>query len=62
MMREEKITLSPGPQCHIGMIAGRDAGQRRARLALAAGAQIEHAGGRQLGGLVFVEVGGKSVR
>ena len=42
MVREEKITLSPGVERHVLMLVARDARQRGARLALAAGAEHHH--------------------
>ena len=48
MVREEKITRSPRRECDVGMLVGGDARQRRARLALAAGAERHHLVGRQI--------------
>ena len=48
MVREEKITRSPLPKRHLGMLVLGDARERRARLALAAGAQRHHLVGRQM--------------
>jgi hypothetical protein len=62
MMRDEKITASPLPQLHIGMIAGRHTRERCARFALAPGAQIKNAVGRQLRRFRFIEQRGKPLQ
>ena len=48
MVREEKITRSPFDERDVGMLVLGDARQRRARLALAAGAERQHLVGRQI--------------
>ena len=48
MVREEKITRSPLRQRHLRMLVLGDARERRARLALAAGAERHHLVGRQM--------------
>ena len=57
--KNHRIALA---QMHKGMVVVGDAGQRRARLALAAGAQIENLVGGQIGGFGGVDGGGKSFR
>ena len=46
--REEKITRSPRESATVGMVVLRDTCQRRARLALTAGAEREHLVRRQV--------------
>ena len=48
MAREEKITRSPREKRDVGMVVLGDARERRARLALAAGAERHHLVGRQM--------------
>ena len=59
MMREEKITVSPWPRLTLRCSPSAMRASAARGLALAAGAEIEHAMRRQIGGLFLVEHGGK---
>ena len=58
MARDEKITRSPFDERHLGMLVLGDAGERCARLALAAGAERHDLVGRQVA--VGVDIAVKS--
>ena len=53
MMRDEKITTSPSSSTMLRMVVAGDAGQRGARLALAAGADQHDLVARHVAGLVL---------